>query len=68
MPLDVSSLSRADFREYLRKADAGGMFLASWTPTKKDDIAIELFSSIVENDDQFGKLCDLLGLPDSVKE
>jgi hypothetical protein len=59
------TMTRSDFRSYCRKALSGAAFLASWTQTPKDDAAVTLLSSVIENDEQFNKLADLLGLSDA---
>lgn len=56
------NLSSADFRRYARTAAQFGKMLASFTATKKDDACADLLSSVIEDDAQFAKLCEMLGL------
>lgn len=57
-------MNRATFRETLRKIVTIATVAASWTPTNKDDQAVALVASLVEDDDKFNAFCDILGLPE----
>ena len=57
------NLSRTDLRQNCRKVLLVAGTLASFTPTSKDDQAVALLQSLIDDDDKFCQLCDLLGLP-----
>ncbi len=62
MPL--TTMNRADFRESARKVLMTAQLIASFTPTNKDDQFVALLAGAVMSDDQFSRLCDLLGIPE----
>ena len=58
----MQKLTRAELQQYMTMGLGFAAMFARWSPTPKDDAAIALLLSLVNNPDTFAKLCDLLGI------
>ena len=61
--IDPKTWSRADFKKNLQKVATLASIVASWTPTPKDDEFVALLGSLIEDEEKFSQICNILGIP-----
>jgi hypothetical protein len=63
LPDAFKNLSRQDIRARLDRVLGIAALAVKFTPTKLDDAGVALLQSVVDNDEQWTALMDLLGVP-----
>lgn len=62
--MEMPKFTKAEFRKNAQKVVMMASIAAGFTPTPKDDAFVEILSNLINDDEQYGKLCDLLGITD----
>ena len=57
-------ITRAELKQYAQRVVSIAGFVVAFTPTNKDNQVVALLDALINDDADFAKICDLLGIPE----